>query len=346
MSAPRDTEQLENLLGNGELKQDLESNVESSQGNVDNRDYEYTVGARYKLVLLAVYLGLNMTLTLHSKAILQQIPCPWLLTTLHTTFSSIGCSLVFFGTRSTLTRLSSRDVTTLVAFSFLFTINIAISVVSLSLVSVPFHQTARALIPASTIAAYAILYKRSYSTWTQLSILPIVFGVALATYGDISFTVLGLTTTLLGVVLATCKTIATNRILTGRLSLPPLEVLMWMSPLAAAQSCIYAGMVGEIGQLQQLIADNKLTRGLIFTLFCNGCLALVLNITSFQSNKSAGALTLTVCGNVKQILTILLGIVLFNVHINWVNGLGLAIAASGAALFSWVELRAKEASKS
>lgn len=72
-------------------------------------------------------------------------------------------------------------------------------------VSVPFHQTMRSTCPAFTILIYRLYYSRAYSTATYLSLVPIVFGVALATYGDYYFTLTGFLLTLSGVILAAAK---------------------------------------------------------------------------------------------------------------------------------------------
>jgi hypothetical protein len=74
----------------------------------------------------------------------------------------------------------------------------------------------------------------------------------------------------------------------------------------------------------------------------NGILAFILNIASFSANKNTGALTMTVCGNVKQCLTVLLGIVVFGVKVGWLNGMGMLITLSGAAWYSFLELRGKK----
>jgi hypothetical protein len=73
----------------------------------------------------------------------------------------------------------------------------------------------------------------------------------------------------------------------------------------------------------------------------NGLLAFLLNISSFSANKKTGALTMTVCGNVKQCITILLGVALFNVKVGVLNGMGMTIALAGAAWYSVVELRSR-----
>lgn len=123
-----------------------------------------------------------------------------------------------------LTQLGTRENLILVAFSFLFTINIAVSNLSLAMVSVPFHQIMRSTCPVVTILIYRIAYGRTYSTQTYITMIPLIFGVALSTAGDYYFTVIGFSMTLLGVVLASVKTVATNRLMTGSLKLSALEV--------------------------------------------------------------------------------------------------------------------------
>ncbi len=56
-----------------------------------------------------------------------------------------------------------------------------------------------------TVLIYRLWFGRSYSTKTYLSLVPVVLGVALATYGDYYFTTIGFALTLLGVVLASVK---------------------------------------------------------------------------------------------------------------------------------------------
>ena len=196
--------------------------------------------------------------------------------------------------------------------------------------------------PVFTILIYRLYYSRSYSTATYLSLIPIILGVGLVTYGDYYFTMLGFSLTLLGVVLAAVKTVVTNRLMTGSLKLPPLEFLLRMTPLAAIQSLLYAYFTGEGARFMTYIDEGQLTRGRILGLCVNAFIAFLLNISSFQTNKLAGALTMTVCGNVKQVLTVLLGIVLFNVKVGGMNGLGMLIALGGAAYYSKVELNKKQ----
>lgn len=177
--------------------------------------------------------------------------------------------------------------------------------------------------------------------------IPLISGVSLATFGDYYFTPAGFALTFTGVVLAAIKSISSNRMMTGTLHLSALEILYRMSPLAAVQSLVCAGVIGEVGDARrEFFASGRLLitgkgNGFVMMLVLNALMAFMLNGISFYTNKIAGALTISVCANLKQILTILLGIVLFHVHVTPVHGLGMVVALVGAAWYSKAELDAK-----
>src|SRR5690606_16372742 len=108
-----------------------------------------------------------------------------------------------------------------------------------NLVSIPFHQVVRAMTPVFTIAISKMFFAKRYSMMIYLSLVPLLFGVYLATVGDYSYTTMGFILTVLGTLLAAVKTVVTNRIQVGRLQLHPLDLLLRMSPLAFAQTIVF-----------------------------------------------------------------------------------------------------------
>ena len=119
--------QSKELLGDGST--DLESqNFTREEPQIAA---EYLVSTRVKLVGLAGYFMLNLCLTIYNKVVLGKFPYPWLITTLHTSFGAVGCSILLARGHFKLTRLTMRSHVVLVAFSFLYTVNIAMSNVSL-----------------------------------------------------------------------------------------------------------------------------------------------------------------------------------------------------------------------
>lgn len=199
----------------------------------------------------------------------------------------------------------------------------------------------RATTPVFCILIYRVLYARPYTFAVYASIIPVIAGVGLATFGDYQFTALGFTLTLSGVVLAAVKTVVTNRLMTGRLKLPAYEVILRMGPLAAGQSLVYSVLSGEFSEFMMYVRQAKLDGNRFMAVAGNGILAFAVNIASFQTNKLAGALAMTVCANLKQCLTIVLGAAFWHIRLNAVNGAGIVLALVGAAYYSSIEVRGK-----
>lgn len=191
------------------------------------------------------------------------------------------------------------------------------------MVTLPFHQVVRATAPVFTVAIYWIFLSNDYGFLTYLSLIPVIFGVGLATYGDYYATVLGFFMTLLGAILAAVKTVVTNRMQTAGLHLTALEILYRLSPLAVVQSLLVGYFQGEVNAFQKFASQpGNLNTKAILILLINAAMAFGLNMSSFTANKKAGALTMTVAANVKQILAVLLSVAFWHLEIGWVNALG------------------------
>ena len=120
--------------------------------------------------------------------------------------------------------------------------------------------------------------------------------------------------------LSALKTIVTNVVQVGRLKLHPLDLLLRMSPLAFLQCIAYAYLTGELEKVIDY-GFTKMTTTSFFALLMNGVIAFFLNIVSFTANKKTSALTMTVAANVKQVLSIVLAVLIFNLTITKYNQL-------------------------
>ncbi|KAG1072870.1 hypothetical protein G6F42_025866 [Rhizopus arrhizus] len=179
---------------------------------------------------------------------------------------------------------------------------------------------------------------------TYISLLPVVLGVAFATFGEYNYTRLGFVLTVLGTVLAAIKTVVTNRVQVGRLKLHPLDLLLRMSPLAFVQTMIYSYVTGEMAEVTEF-CRTRLTMSLCFALLINGVMAFFLNVVSFTANKKTSALTMTVAGNVKQVLSIILAVIIFNLNITFTNLIGIMLTLAGGAWYTNVSMQEKANSK-
>ncbi|KIY67459.1 TPT-domain-containing protein [Cylindrobasidium torrendii FP15055 ss-10] len=302
---------------------------------------------------LSLYFVFNLGLTLYNKGVLLSFPFPYTLTAIHALFGSLGGTVLLRKGWFILPCLSLAEKSCILAFSALYTVNIIVSNASLGLVTVPFHQVVRAATPIFTIMFSAALFGKHSSLAKRVSLIPVVLGVGFATYGDYYCTLWGFWLTLLGTVLAALKTIFTNVLQSAKTtSSPPwrprlsaLSLLYLLSPLAFIQCVVLAWSTGELASVRQFGAD-EMNVGRALALAVNGCIAFGLNVVSFTANRHVGPLGMTVAANIKQVLTMLLAVVIFDLSISWTNGVGILLTLVGGALYARVEYTEKHRNNS
>jgi hypothetical protein len=308
----------------------------------------------------------NIAVTLLNKAAFATVNFryPYFLSAVHMTCNAIGSQLVFWqlrrdsvrekegGTVGWITRLlgniQRKDVDSagqrlIIGFSVIFSLNIAIGNVSLKHVSVNFNQVMRSLVPAITIAMGICLSKK-ISLNRQLSVLPVIVGVAMACFGDMSYTALGLFYTVACVVLAALKVVASGEMLTGALKLHPVDLLGHMAPLALIQCIVISFFTGEIQSIASRW-NGELSPSVdfypMFVLWTSGALSFMLNISSLMANKLTSPLTLCITANVKQVLMIAVSTMVFGTDISPLNGAGILVVLAGSARYSYVSVMEK-----
>ena len=94
----------------------------------------------YRAFWLVSYFVLNLALTLYNKVLLASFPYPYTLTAIHALFGLVGGTCLRLRAVYQQKSLWGSDYVLLVAFSVLYSINIAISNASLDLVTVPVSQ--------------------------------------------------------------------------------------------------------------------------------------------------------------------------------------------------------------
>lgn len=288
---------------------------------------------------LTLYFGANIALTVHNKSILSHthFAYPWSLTALHSVASALGSAVCVHvcGVGRVADVREWRQWAWLVAFSLLYTVNIAMSTVSMNLVLLSFHQTVRSLNPLFTCALEFLVLNKSTTAFSLLTLVPVVVGVALACYGEFGFSALGAVLTLFGVFLSSAKGVATNLLLVGPLRLDPFDLLLRMSLLCTLQCLAYAWLSGELADVAAFFRASDDPALLAAQLASNAALAFALSYLSFVANRATSSLSMSVVGNVKQVLLIALTVWLFGDVLGATQWFGVVLTLIGGALYTY-----------
>ncbi|KAG1903608.1 triose-phosphate transporter family-domain-containing protein [Suillus fuscotomentosus] len=301
---------------------------------------------------LILYFCFNLGLTLYNKGVLIHFPFPYTLTALHAFCGTIGGLILLKNGTFVPAELTTAENLALVAFSVLYTINIAVSNISLHLVTVPFHQVVRAATPVFIIILSIFFFGTRSSNHKMISLVPVMAGDIWRLFVHDKRTPVDPTGN------STCchenhlhfyptvDPITDFSATTGefcyppRLQLHPLDLLTRMAPLAFIQCVFLAYFTGELSRVHTW-SLYEMTPGNAGLLGLNGFIAFGLNIVSFTANRAAGPLSMTVAANVKQVLSIFCAVVLFKLTITPTNALGILLTIAGGVWYAAIDYQEK-----
>ncbi|KAH8992160.1 hypothetical protein EDB86DRAFT_3079446 [Lactarius hatsudake] len=191
--------------------------------------------ASYQAFWLGSYFILNLVLTLYNKILLVSFPYPYTLTAVHAIFGLVGGTCLRLQNVYQPKSLWGSDYVLLLAFSLLYSINIAVSNASLDLVTVP---VVRATTPFFTTVLSWQLINARFNRYQLSSMFLVIIGVV-SLLMETTTSRLGVSSLhLFGTCLGSLKTLATHEIQTTSIVARPIKVHRWLycfrTPFGAA----------------------------------------------------------------------------------------------------------------
>ncbi|CAN0056653.1 unnamed protein product [Scytosiphon promiscuus] len=273
---------------------------------------------------------------------------PLVTSAFHMLCNWLGTVVYFWASGAQQQAIQRHQWPTLVMFSVVFSLNIAVGNTSSAMVPVSFNQVMRSLVPVIVMLIGTQMFGKSFSRARKLAVVPIVMGVIMACYPDPnhpknqshthdSIRVLGVAVTVFCVFLSGLKNVLSGEMLTGEMKMPPMQLLSRMTPLALVQMVFCAFAFGEVNDL----ASNwEVLKGgtALYVVALTGIGSFSLNLTSLQANKVTSPLTLSIMANLKQVLVIASGAMLFQEPATWLNKFGFGVVVIASTRYSMLSV--------
>lgn len=297
---------------------------------------------------LVMWYATNIFTVVLNKYLFQMInfTFPLTLTALHMLVSTIGsfAAIKIFKLVPFQSVPKDKLITSILPLGAVFCINIILGNISLRWIPVSFMQTVKSLVPAFTVFLQTALLKQYSSKMTYLSLVPVVGGVALASFTEVNFEIVGFTAALVASFTTSVQSVVSSMLLTGALRLDSINLLYYMAPVSFIL-IFPAALINELELIKAYDFEKYGTSFVFMNLFISGIVAYLLNICVFFAIKSTSPLTFTVFGNLKVVFVIIISVLIFKNEITWWNALGCFIAVIGIIWYNAIEYQIKEAKK-
>ncbi|KAL2157207.1 hypothetical protein VTH06DRAFT_6343 [Thermothelomyces fergusii] len=196
--------------------------------------------------------------------------------------------------------------------------------------SVAFIQMLKAAAPVAVLLTSWAWGVEEPSLRRFLNVLLIVAGVALASFGEIDFSLAGFLFQLGGIVFEAMRLVMIQVLLSAdSQKMDPLVSLYYYAPVCAVMNLIVA-----IGAEANRFDPADLARAGCGLLLLNAVVAFMLNVSSvFLIGKTSG-LVMTLTGILKNILLVIISVAIWHTTISWLQFFGYAVALAGLLYYS------------
>ena len=198
-----------------------------------------------------------------------------------------------------------------------------------------FCRDLQALMPVAVFIVGCVLGTESYDQNTMANMLVVSAGVAIASYGEINFVVIGVMLQMISICTESTRLTLVQILLQSRgLKLNPVTTLYYIAPCSAGFLLVPFALL----EAKVLFNDPQVNYD-VFTFLSNAAAAFALNMAVFLLIGKTSALTMNIAGVVKDWLLIGLSVFLFHSAVTSINLGGYMVAFLGVCWYNYRKLQ-------
>lgn len=298
----------------------------------EKRQQEIKGNGIHPAVYVIVWISLSSSVILFNKWILSTLNFhyPILLTSWHLVFATFMTQVMARTTtlldgRKTVKMTGRVYLRAIVPIGIFFSLSLICGNLTYLYLSVSFIQMIKAFTPVAVLIAGWVLQIEPVDLKKLGNVSLIVIGVALASYGELDFVLVGFLYQVGGIVFEAIRICLVQRLLNGsEFKMDPLVSLYYFAPVCAVMNLT----VALFWEVPKVTMTEVYAVGL-WTFFANACCAFLLNVSVvFLIGKTSG-LVLTLCGVLKDVLLVAASMLIWGTKISGLQAFGYSIALMG-----------------
>ena len=241
--------------------------------------------------------------------------------------------------------VSGKHLVKVGVLAAVFVVSVVGGNVSLQFIPVSFNQAIGSSTPFFTAWLSMCILRQKETNAVYLTLVPIVFGVVLASRVEPLFHLTGFLACITATFARALKSVLQGLILSDESEkLDSLNLLMYMSPISLL--LLSAAVIFlEPDAFEALFSHGTESNNFYFFLAINCILAFCVNLTNFLVTKCTSPLTLQVLGNAKGAVAVIMSILIFRNPVSPFGMLGYSITVIGVFTYSEAKKRSLRVGK-
>ena len=269
-------------------------------------------------------------------------PFPVLLTTWHQVFATLGTQVLgrttsLLDSRHDLNMTPRMFVRQVMPVGIMFSASLIFTNKAFIYLSVSFIQMLKASMPVLVLLVSVVLRLQPLTTSSFVKVLIIAMGVALASYGEARFNLIGFLLQSAGILCESLRLVIMQMLLSESGSnIDPLVSLYYFAPICALFNAVVCFWLEF-----QTISMAQIYQVGIPLLLANGLASFALNVSVVFVVNRTSSLTLCLAGIAKDILIVSASMVMFGSRVTLTQTIGYSVAVVSMLWYNGMPLWAR-----
>ncbi|KAM6929336.1 solute carrier family 35 member E2A-like [Lycodopsis pacificus] len=212
---------------------------------------------------------------------------------------------------------------------------VVLGLVSLKNVAVSFAETVKSSAPIFTVIMSRLILGEYTGLWVNLSLFPVMAGLALCTASEISFNMLGFSAALSTNVMDCLQNVFSKKLLSGdKYKFSPAELQFYTSAAAVIMLIPAWVFLLDIPVIGKNGRSFIFSQDIIVLLLLDGGLFHLQSVTAYALMGRISPVTFSVASTVKHAMSVWLSIIVFSNQINFLSAIGTFFVFVGVFLYN------------